>query len=149
MRSLQIALVFGLCDGCAPLVALAVGQSLISSISRWTEYLGPLLLVGYGLSLIYGVWRSAEAEQDVDGRWMVFGCPLVLSLDNLVAGLGLGMLGFPILLSALVIGIISGLMSLAGLILGTLIERHLPIRPELLGSGALILVAVALMLDVG
>lgn len=148
-RQSQIALAFGLCDAFAPLVGLAVGQSLVNNIGRWTEYLGPLLLGGYGLYVIYLARHCEETERDVGYRWVLFGLPLVLSLDNLVAGVGLGMIGFPILLSVLVIGTISGLMSMVGLKLGNAMMNYVPIGPDLLGGVALVFVAVTLVLDLG
>lgn len=122
---------------------------MVEGIGRWTEYLGPLLLGGYGLYVIYLARRCEETEREVGYRWMLFGLPLALSLDNLVAGVGLGMIGFPILPSALIIGTISGLMSLVGLKLGDAIMRYVPIRPDLLGGVALVFVAVTLVLDPG
>jgi putative Mn2+ efflux pump MntP len=144
-RQAQIALAFGLCDGLAPLVGLAVGQSLLSYVGERVEYLGPLMLCGYGLYTVY-VARRAEKESAEEG-WAVFGLPLTLSLDNLVAGASLGVLGFPVLLSVAVIGVTSGLMSLAGLRLGAVAVNFLKIRSELLGGLALIFIAVALAIE--
>lgn len=137
----QIAFAFGLCDAIAPFIGLAFGQSLVATVGEWTEILGPLLLGGYGLYTIYVTWRGGELAQDDDKHWMLFGFPIVLSLDNLVAGIGLGMLGFPVLLSALTLGTISGLMSLAGLYLGSALRRILPTRSELVSGVILLLLA--------
>jgi putative Mn2+ efflux pump MntP len=106
-------------SGCvtfAPLVGLAAGRSLVEAIGPWTEYLGLLVIGGYGLYVVY--------------------------LDNLVAGLGLGVLRNPIFFAALTIGAISGLMALAGLKLGNVIGRYLPIRSDVLSGVALVFVAV-------
>jgi manganese efflux pump family protein len=116
VRQGQIAPTFGLCDAFAPLVGLAAGRSLVEAIGPWTEYLGLLVIGGYGLYVVY--------------------------LDNLVAGLGLGVLRNPIFFAALTIGAISGLMALAGLKLGNVIGRYLPIRSDVLSGVALVFVAV-------
>jgi putative Mn2+ efflux pump MntP len=78
---------------------------------------------------------------------VVLGLPLSLSLDNLIAGASLGMIGFPLLLSVAVIGAMSALMSLAGLWLGGRAINFLRVRTELLGGVALILIALTLALD--
>ncbi len=149
VRQLQIALMFGLCDGFAPLVGLAVGRSLVEAIGPWTEYIGPLVIGGYGLYVVYLARRSREEGRVMDDRWMLFGLPLALSLDNLVTGIGLGVLGFPVFFAALTIGVISCLMALAGLKLGNVIGRYLPVGSDLLGGVALVFVAVTLVLDRG
>lgn len=148
-RQAQIALAFGLCDGLAPLVGLFIGQSLVSHVGAWTEYLGPVVLGAYGVYVVYTSRRGAgeEARDDDDHRWIVWGLPLSMSLDNLIAGTGLGMIGFPLLLSAVVIGAMSGLMSLAGLWLGRVAVSYLRVNTELIGGIALILIALALALD--
>lgn len=146
-RQAQIALAFAACDGLAPLAGLWLGQSVVGYVGEWVGYLGPLMLGLYGCYVLYAArrWRDSEAtEQD---HWLIFGIPLSLSLDNLVAGASLGLIGFPVLLSATVIGAISGLMSLTGLLVGRAAVRYLPVRAELLGGVALICIALALALE--
>ncbi len=147
VRQAQIALTFGLCDALAPLVGLAVGRSLVEAIGPWTEYLGPLVIGGYGLYVVYLARRFGEEGGVMDDRWMLFGLPLALSLDNLVAGIGLGALGYPIFFAALTIGAISGLMALAGLKLSNAIGRYLPIRSDVLSGAALVFAAATFVLD--
>ncbi len=146
-RQAQIALAFGLCDGLAPLVGLLLGQSLVKYIGGWVEYFGPLMLGLYGCYVIYVARRCRDSEAAEQDHWLVFGIPLSLSLDNLVAGTSLGLIGFPVALSVAVIGTMSGLMSLAGLRLGSAAVRYLPVRAELLGGVALICIALALALE--
>ena len=77
----------------------------------------------------------------------MLGLPLSLSLDNLIAGASLGMIGFPLLISVVVIGAISGLMSLAGLRLGNIAANYLRMKTDLIGGFALICIAVALAIE--
>src|SRR6185503_5487523 len=113
LRQLQIVIAFGLCDALAPLIGLLIGKSLLEFVGPWVEHLGPLLLCAYG---VYVIYISQRYVGDTD-RWMVLGLPLSLSLDNLVAGTTLGMVGFPLVLSVTIIGVMSSLFSLAGLLL--------------------------------
>ncbi len=75
------------------------------------------------------------------------GLPLSLSLDNLIAGASLGLVGFPLLLWVAVIGSMSALMALAGLRLGSLAVNFLRINTELLGGVALVCIGLALALE--
>ncbi len=146
-RQAQIAFAFGLCDAVAPLVGLLVGQSLVEYVGAWVEHLGPLVLCAYGAYVIYVARRCEGRETDEESRWMVLGLPLSMSLDNLIAGTSLGMIGFPLWLSVAVIGAMSSLMSLAGLWLGRRAVNLLKIKTETLGGVALILIAITLALD--
>jgi manganese efflux pump family protein len=144
-RQLRLALAFGLCDGVAPLVGLALGPTLRDLLSAWAGVLGPALLAGYG---IYScVMPRDPGDADSDG-WIALGIPLFLSLDNLVAGFALGMLRWSILPSAVAIGAISGLMSLAGFRCGALVGRVVPVRAERICGAALVLLSLAMAFEV-
>lgn len=147
IRQLQIVLAFGLCDGLAPLIGLLIGKSLVSYVGVWTEYLGPIALCAYGVYVIYVARRCADTGAKEPDGWIVLGVPLSLSLDNLIAGASLGVVGFPLLLSVMVIGLMSALMSLIGLRLGGMAVRFLRINTELLGGVALLIIGLALAIE--
>jgi putative Mn2+ efflux pump MntP len=147
-RRLRIALSFGFCDGVAPLLGLAVGSAVVDSLSPWTRWLGPLVLGGFGLLTFATAGADEANESGSTSGWACFGLPLTLSLDNLVAGLGLGTLGLPVLPSAAILGLISGLMALGGLYMGALVGRSLKARAGRVGGAALAVVAIALAFDV-
>ena len=146
-RRRRLALAFGICDAIAPLAGIAVGRTAIELMGRWTALVGPLVLSVYGLYVLYLAWQCKESGGADNDLWLFLGIPISLSLDNLVAGVGIGMLAFPVLVSALVLGVCSGLMSLAGLRLGSVIGRYVPLRAELLSGVALIGMAVFLALE--
>jgi putative Mn2+ efflux pump MntP len=147
VKQAQIVFAFGLCDGFAPLVGLLVGKSLVNYIGVWIEYFGPLVLLLYGVYVIYLSRQYAGKEAEETGDWMVLGLPLSLSLDNLVAGTSLGMIGFPIVISVLVIGAMSALMSFAGLLLGKTAVNLIKPGSELLAGVALVVIAMTLALE--
>lgn len=146
-RQLQIVIAFGVCDALAPLVGLVIGKSLLAYVGPWVEHLGPLLLCAYGVYVIYVAQRYTGAEARDTDHWMVLGLPLSLSLDNLVAGTTLGMVGFPLLLSVVIIGAMSSLLSFAGLRLGKTAVKLVPSRTELIGGVVLIVVALSFIVE--
>ena len=142
-RSAKIAAVFGFWDGVAPVVGILVGRYASERIGETAEYVGAIALGLYGLYLIVQAWRT-PAPEDVDERWALLGLPLPLSLDNVVAGTSLGLVGFSPWLAAPIFGIITALMALVGLQLGRVASSFLRIRSDLLTGVALVVMAVAL-----
>ena len=144
MRRQQIVLAasFGIGDGVAPLVGLWVGRSALGSWHGLPSLAGPLLLAAYGLSLATSRVRS---DDGAERRWHLLGLPLVLSLDNLVGGVGLGLLGYSPWSSAAVLGVTSALLALAGLRVGALISTRLSFQPERVSGVLLIAAAVVAM----
>jgi len=147
LRQLQIVIAFGVCDAVAPLIGLLIGKSLLEFVGPWVEHIGPLLLCAYGVYVIYIAKRCAGTETGETDRWMVLGLPLSLSLDNLIAGTTLGMIGFPILLSVTIIGVMSALLSLAGLRLGRTAVNLLRFRADLIGGVVLIFIALTFVIE--
>jgi putative Mn2+ efflux pump MntP len=144
-RALRIAVVFGLWDGVSPLVGLLIGHYLGQAIGPVADIIGPIVLAVYGLYLIVrSLLMKAQAPEEPDDRLVLFGIPLSLSLDNMIAGTGLGLFGFPPVFSATVFGIITALMSLVGLQLGKVVARFIPLRSDLLIGIGLLIVAVVL-----
>jgi putative Mn2+ efflux pump MntP len=74
----------------------------------------------------------------------LFGLPLALSVDNLIAGTGLGLLGFSPVIPAIGFGIVTALMSFVGLCVGRAAVRVIPVRADLLSGISLVAAAIVL-----
>jgi putative Mn2+ efflux pump MntP len=149
-RSVVTAAVFGFFDGLAPLVGILLGDYLRAEIAGPVSgVVGPAVLGLYGLFLLVQAARE-KVPEDTDYLWCVFGLPVPLSLDNLVAGTGLGLAGLSPLAPAAVFGAITFVMSVAGLQLGRGISYLIPIRIrwEFVTGVALMIEAILLGLGV-
>ena len=144
-RALRMAVVFGFWDGFSPLVGLLIGRYFGQEIGPVADTLGPIVLLVYGLYLVVRSLQT-EAPEGLDERMALFGLPLSLSVDNLLAGTGLGMLGYPPVFTAAVFGMITVLMTFVGLQLGGVAARFIPIRSDLLSGMGLSIMAVVLVL---
>lgn len=144
----QVALVFGFWDGVAPLVGILGGRYLGESVGSTAEYIGAAALGGYGLYLLIKAWRSA-APEELDERWALFGLTVPLSLDNVLAGSSLGLLGYSPWLAPPLFGIMTVLMTFVGLQLGRFAVNFIRIRSDLVTGVALVIMAVAVGLGQG
>jgi manganese efflux pump family protein len=147
VRASQVALVFGFWDGLAPLVGILAGHYLGEKIGATGGYVGAVALATYGLFLVVQAWRTAEPEE-LDQRVALFGLPLPLSVDNVVAGASLGLLGFSPWLAPPLFGVITALMTLVGLQVGRAVAYLIPVRSDLLTGVALMIMAVMVWLGV-
>lgn len=143
-RAVQIALVFGVWDGIAPMAGGVLGHYVGRMIGPIADYIGPALLGIYGLYLLLGALRK-PAPEEIDQPWVtLFGMPLSLSVDNLLAGTGLGLLGFSPFIAALAFGVMTAVMSLAGMCIGRFAARLIPLRADLVGGISLVSAAIVL-----
>src|SRR5205085_923457 len=146
-RSVQIAVTFGFWDGLAPLVGILVGHYLGQKIGSTADYVGAAALAAYGLYLVVQACLTAEPEEP-DHRWALFGLPLPLSVDNVVAGTSLGLLGFSPWIAPPLFGFTTAVVTLAGLQIGRIIGHWLRIRPDLLTGVALLVMGAMVGLGV-
>ena len=142
-RAVQVALTFGVWDVVMPLVGLVLGRQVGSAIGPYAALAGSVALGGYGLYLLVCAVRSPE-PRELDHPWALFGIPLSLSLDNLVAGASLGLLGLSPWFASLLFGAITAVMSLLGLLIGRSVARLVPTRSDVVSGVALIASAVLL-----
>lgn len=149
-RCVLIAAVFGFFDGLAPLVGILLGKYVGQEIGGpIADIVGPSVLGLYGIYLIVQTLREKTSE-DTDYLVCILGLPIPLSLDNVIAGTGLGLVGASPVIPAVLFGAITAVMTLAGLQVGRGIARIVPmrIRWELLTGGALIIESVLFGLGV-
>jgi putative Mn2+ efflux pump MntP len=147
-RTLRIAIVFGFWDGVAPLIGILIGEAVGQAIGSTGDYIGAAALAAFGAYLIINAWRNPEPEAERSERVMLFGLPIPLSVDNVVAGTSLGLLGFSPWVAPPLFGSTTALMSIAGLALGRVAGRIIRIRPDLLTGTALVIMAPLLALGV-
>jgi putative Mn2+ efflux pump MntP len=153
-RMAGLAVSFGIWDGVAPLVGLLLGHYAADAIGPVADWIGPAALLAYGAYLLIRAWCTPapapgpDGDEEFEQTWTLFGLPLPLSVDNVVAGTGLGLLGFSPWLSATIFGVTTTIMSLIGLVLGRaafrLLRSRINIRYEVVTGIALIIEAVVL-----
>jgi putative Mn2+ efflux pump MntP len=132
---------FGVCEAIMSLAGLLAGSYLRIHVFRAASLAGAIALLASGLLVIYLALNDRDLEEVANNRWVIFGLPLSLSLDNLVAGAGLGANGYPVILCAALIGLICTAMSLAGLFVGERIRGLLPRSAGALAGAWLVLMA--------
>jgi putative Mn2+ efflux pump MntP len=140
---------------------LILGVTLSLDNFRTAIVLGALRLTwrhAVQVALVFGFWDMAAplveasrtpAPEALDPRWALFGLPLPLSVDNVVAGTSLGLLGFSPWLAPPLFGAITALMTFVGLAIGRAAARLIRIRSDLLTGVALIIMAILLGLGLG
>jgi manganese efflux pump family protein len=146
----RVALVFGFWDAVAPLVGILGGDYFAEAIGSTADYVGAAVLGAFGVYLIVEASRTS-APEELDQQWALFGLPLPLSIDNVVAGTSLGLQGFSPWLAPPLFGVITALMTFVGLAIGRIAAGHIRMRSDLLTGVGLVVIAIlqALGLELG
>jgi manganese efflux pump family protein len=144
----RVAVVFGLFEAGMPVLGLVLGHGLADGVGQAARWLGGAVLIAVGVVQGVGLARerrnAAGPEEESGervrpqriGQMLIAG--LVLSGDNLAAGFALGAYHASLALAAVVFGVVSVAMSLAGLELGARLGTATGDRSELIACVLLI-----------
>jgi len=148
---LRVAVIFGLFETGMPLLGLVLGRSLATTLGHAAHWIGAALLIATGGYAIIQAVRSPASHDSQEtaaptglrtGRLLITGA--ALSIDNLAVGFALGTFHVNLALAAMMIGVVSVVMSLIGLELGNRIGVRAGERGELIGGLVLIGVGIAI-----
>jgi manganese efflux pump family protein len=147
---LRVGVVFGAFEAGMPVIGLLLGHRLVHTFGHTARWVGAGLLMAAG---IYGLAsdlleRESRPRSSQMGLGRLIVTALALSIDNLVIGFALGTYRVGILVASLLIGAVSVALSLVGLELGARLGERSTGRSELVGSGVLILVGLAIGLGI-
>jgi putative Mn2+ efflux pump MntP len=144
---IEVGVIFGVFEIGMPIVGLALGHSLSHTLGNSARWMGGGLLIVAGLyGLVLGLRRDERMPAASSGmsRGHLVATGAALSIDNLVIGFALGAYHVSVLVAALVIGLVSVGLSLAGLELGARIGARTGDLAEVVGSVVLMAVGVAI-----
>jgi manganese efflux pump family protein len=147
---LRIAAIFGVFEAAMPLAGLAIGRTAAGDLGGHSGLVaGVVLCLAGGYTLVESV-RSKGHDGDHSevpdsgpslGRLLVLGA--ALSLDNLAVGFALGAYQVQAVVAALIIGVVSVVLTLLGLELGSRLGVRLGPWAERVGGLLLVAVGVA------
>jgi manganese efflux pump family protein len=138
---------FGLFQLLMPVIGWSAGKAVHRYISEFDHWLAFGLLAFIGGRMLWGALREdketdTELANDPTSGWTLVLLSVATSIDALAVGLSLAMVGSPILVPAIVIGLVAAAFTLTGMLLGRRIGSLWGKRVEALGG--IILVAIGI-----
>lgn len=147
----RLAFHFGFFQGLMPLIGWFTGVAIQVWVSAWAHWIAFGLLFMIGINMIRESFEieneSCSEQKDVTRGMSLITLSVATSIDALAVGLSLSMLEQPILFPAVVIGIVAGFFTVAGMHLGSLIAGlgSLSRWAELLGGSVLLVIGVKIL----
>nr|WP_320162625.1 manganese efflux pump MntP family protein [uncultured Methanoregula sp.] len=146
--SLFIALFFGTFQAGMTVAGWAAGAAFIGLISLYAPWIAFILLGFIGCKMCWEGFKGGE-ESHLDSLQLV---PVILlslatSIDALAVGVTFGILGTPVLIPALIIGMVCFVISFAGVMLGERLENILGTWIEIAGGILLILIGIRILAE--
>jgi putative Mn2+ efflux pump MntP len=152
-NALKMGLFFGGFQAVMPVLGWAAGLSMKNFISGWDHWIAFALLSAVGGKMVYEAFKIKEEEECGAGKTCPFdtGTLTVLaiatSIDALAVGLTFSMLQVSIIAPVLVIGLVTFLMSVAGVKLGSTGGHFFEHKMEAAGGFILIAIGLKILLE--
>ncbi len=149
-RIFRLAFHFGLFQALMPMAGWSAGHVIHRYVSAYDHWLALALLTFVGGRMIAGSFRAEGPDRvpaDPTSGWDLVILSIATSIDALAVGFSLAIIGSNIVLPALVIGVITGTLTTAGMLLGRRIGIYWGKRVEIVGGLILIGIGVKIVLE--
>jgi putative Mn2+ efflux pump MntP len=149
----RVALLFGGFQAAMPALGWLLGARVGGWLATWDHWIAFVVLAGLGAKMIH---ESRGAPEDADGseaghaafRWRpLLVLAVATSIDAFAAGFTLSLLDAPLVRSLVVIGVVTAVLSAAGVYAGRRFGALLGKRLDLFGGLALIAIGVQTLVD--
>ncbi|MBI4730892.1 MAG: manganese efflux pump [Chloroflexi bacterium] len=143
----RLAFHFGLFQFIMPVLGWAAGTTVEHYIQAYDHWVAFGLLAFVGGRMVWAGFRPQEeaAKNDPSRGWTMVLLSIAVSIDALAIGLSLGLIGVLIWYPAIVIGVVTGILSLAGLQIGNGLGRRFGKTMEIIGGIVLIGIGVRIV----
>ena len=140
---------FGLFQALMPVIGWLAGLTIMQWVEAWDHWIAFSLLAIIGGRMIY---EAVSDEEKADERDPTKGLSLVLlsiatSIDALAVGFSLSVIGVSIWMPALVIGLVAGVLTVVGMLLGGRIGNRWGSRVEIFGGLVLIAIGLKILIE--
>jgi manganese efflux pump family protein len=139
---LMAALVFGGFQGGMAILGWYAGSAVSSFLAGYGPLIAFLILAGIGIKMIYEGRQEGTGESPIETTSALLMMGVATSIDALFAGMGIALLGEPVLIPAIAIGAVTAILSLGGVFAGRGVGHIIGDYAEV--AGGVILVGIGL-----
>lgn len=140
-EALRTGLIFGVIEGLTPVIGWLLGRVAAPYMTAWDHWIAFVLLGILGLRMIREGLSTPEIEVEKPNShsfWLLAITGFATSIDALVVGVGLAIMGANIMQTAAAIGFTTFVMVTLGVMLGRVLGIIVGKRAEVVGGVILI-----------
>ncbi len=148
-QGIRIAIILAFFQALMPFIGWLIGKQVENLISNYDHWIAFGLLSILGIKMIYESFSKDEENKKFNPLiiWVVIGMAVATSIDALVVGVSFAFIEINIYWSLLIIGFVTFLVSMIGMLLGKKVGSKLGKRMEIIGGIILIGIGLKILLS--
>jgi len=147
-EGLKIAFVLAFFQALMPLIGWFSGKGFVAYARNFDHWIAFILLSVLGIKMIYESFEKKEEKRlNPLNLKVLISMAIATSIDALVVGFSFAFLDFRIVVSTLIIGLVTFLVSMLGMLFGKKVGSGLGKRMEIIGGLILIGMGLKILLE--
>jgi len=138
---------FGLFQALMPVIGWSIGISVSRIIVQLDHWIAFFLLLFVGLKMIIEAFKEVDSKQDFNPSkgWTLIMLSLATSIDALVVGFSIALLNTEIVYPAILIGVVTAVLSLIGIKIGRAFGNKFGNKMEILGGVIIVVIGARIL----
>jgi putative Mn2+ efflux pump MntP len=148
-QGVRVAITLAFFQALMPLIGWFLGKQVseyIVSVDHWVAF---ILLSALGFRMVYESFKKEDAPSEFNplSRTVLIGMAIATSIDALVVGVSFAFINTRIYFTVIVIGIVTFLVAMIGMLFGKKVGGRLGRRMEIIGGIILVGIGVKILLE--
>lgn len=145
-NAIKIAVVFGLIQAIMPLLGWIAGDIISNYLLKINHYIAFVLLAFIGIKMIFEAIKDSEKKAfNIYSFKVIITLGLITSIDALIVGFSFALMKVNIFISILIIGILTFLVAMIGMLIGKKAGEFIGRRAEILGGLILLFIGFKML----
>lgn len=148
INTLKMAIIFAIFQGLMPVLGWFAGTALETFVSNFAHWIAFFLLMGIGGKMIFeALYASGKSQKNPFRFSIIFLLAIATSIDALAIGITFSMLNVPIFYPAILIALITFVVSLLGIFAGKKMAHFFENKIECIGGVVLIILGFKILFE--
>lgn len=149
LQILKIALILALFQSAMPLIGWCLGSQIEKIINNYDHWIAFVLLVILGTKMIIESFKNKNETNNTNllNTRIIIGIAIATSIDALVIGVSFAFIKMNIFLAVIIIGLVTFIASILGIVLGKNFGHHFGNKMEIVGGIILIAIGIRILIN--
>ncbi len=148
-QAVKIAIIFAVIQASMPLIGWLIGMQISNHFSRLNHIIAFVLLFIIGAKMIYESSKDEDKKSfNLSSFGIIISLGIATSIDALIVGFSFAFVKINIFLSVFIIGFLTFLVAMLGMLIGKKASKIIGNKAEIIGGIILILIGLRILLKI-